>query len=532
MLNRFSAWGWAAPALIGAVILALGWPLASDQDLFLHLKTGQLTAERGFPALTDPFGYTDTAAPEETHSWLSQWLLFQTFRLGGENALRTLNGLALAFLVLGCFGFVLERKSATAAGVTAALVILAQSQIHTFRPVIFGQLAGATLLFWILGPERPWTTKRGIAAALLTALWANLHGSAVLAPALVGLRTRSFPWTFACAGAVLLNPRGPGFLADSLVILEMGRTLGIGEWVSATYPPVLWIAGAGTLWALFRKGRGDWTTLAALLLCVMAFTAHRHLAWLFFPLSVAGAALAGTVPLQTKTALLGIAVILWGGRFWVSGRAAAPIERATDFLETAGIEGPCFNHPGWGAYLVYRLHPKIAVAHTMRLLTHSKIFLWEKERWIAKGGMTLDEVIEMWPKTRLAILPATWPIPFIADSSKWAPIYVNDQAAVLLRKIPENAENWKRAERYYGERKLPFDSERGFLPKLAQEARPGWLESQEETGGWGRWPDPDKLNHARKTSVETWTQWLTWEGGASVPNPRRFYWKAGEPPKE
>lgn len=532
MLQRFSAWGWALPALVGAVVLALGWPIASDQDLFLHLKTGQLTAERGgLPARTDPFGYADPAAPEETHSWLSQWLLYQTFWLGGETGLRTLNGLALALILLGSFGFVLGRsRSPAAAGVTAALVILAQAQIHTFRPVVFGQLAGAVLLFWILGPDRPWTSKRGIAAALLTALWANVHGSAVIAPALVGLRTRSIPWTLACIGALMLNPRGPGLWLDSTVILEMGRTLRIGEWVSATYPPVLWIAAAGTLWALFRKGRRDWSVLAAVLLCAMAFTAHRHLAWLFFPLSVAGAALASTVPLQATTALIGIAVTLWGGRVWISPRTTAPIERTVDFLETTGIEGPCFNHPGWGAYLVFRLHPQIRVAHTMRLLTHRNIFLWEQKQWLTRGGMTLDEVIEKWPETRLAVLPSRWPIPFIADTAKWTLVYVNDQAAVLVRKIPENAENLIRVERYYQERRLPFDSEQGLMPKLVQEARPEWLETQEETGGWGRWPDPDKLNRARKDSVDTWTRWLLWNGISTVPTPQRFYWKEEPPP--
>ncbi len=532
MLKRFSPWAWALPGLLGALLLAVGWPLASDHDLYLHLKTGELTIERGLPGLNDRFSYTDPSAPEETHSWLSQVVLYETYHWGGETGLRALNTLLLFFLVGLCFRFVWRRgNSAAAAGLTAAFVVLAQAQVQTFRPVVISQALGAVLLFAILAPETPWTKKRGLAAVLLTALWANLHGSSLLAPLFVFLRTRRFGWTMACAAALLVNPRGPELWIDSLAIVDLGRSLAIGEWVSNVYPPILWIAAAGALWTLLKRGRNDWTAVTGAILVCLAFSAHRHLAWLFFPLCAAGAALASGVTLRASPALLGIAIALWGGRFWVSGLTTMPVERAVNFLQAAGLEGNVFNHPSWGAYLAFRLYPKIKVAHTMRLLTHKNIFLWEKERWFSQGGMTLDEVTQQWPETQIAFLPSSWPIPHLADPTQWAPIYVNNQAVILLRRTPANTENWKKAQSYYANRKLPFEEGPGLLPRLVDEIDPAWMRAQEEKGGWGRWPDPEKLSRAYNDSINTWKRWLSWKGESSPGAPERFYWKPSPPPQ-
>jgi len=512
------------------MIFAFSWPLASDQDLYLHLRSGEGIAQRGGPPATDPYGYTDPSAPEETHSWLSQWTLYEVKLHGGEDGLRFLNGLCVAFLFLCVFHFVWRRSnSAPAAGLATALAVLAQSQIHTFRPVIFGQVLAALLLFVILAPE-PWTNRRGIAACFVSALWANVHGSALLAPALIAIRTRRPRWILAAFLAQLLNPRGPGLWLDAAAILDSGKALGIGEWTSASFPPVLWIAALGTAWLLLKRGKDDWSALAAGLLCLVGFTGHRHLAWLFFPIAAAGRGLASSVPLPRATAALGMAVLLWGGRFWQSPRSTPPIPRTADFLADAGIEGPCFNHPGWGAYLSFRLNPKVKIAHDMRLLTHRNIFLWEKQKWDCCGGITLDEVTSKWPQTRFAVLPSHFPIPFLADPSSWGIVYANDQAAVLLRRGPEDEANWKRAERYYEDRGVPFDRKKGFLPRLASQTE--WLARQEEPGGWGRWPDPKKVEAEREASAENWKQWLAFEGVGAVLKPQRFYWKAGRSPDQ
>ncbi len=530
MAKRLSLLCWAAPALLGALIFALSWPLASDQDLYLHLKSGEDISLRGGPTLTDSYAYTAPGAPEETHSWLSQWALYKVRLHGGETGLRILNGLCVLFLFLAVFRFVWRLSgSAPAAGVATALAVLAQSQIHTFRPVVFGQVLAAILLFLILAPE-PWTNRRGIAACFVSLLWANLHGSALLAPALVAIRTRRPRWILATFLVQLANPKGPGLWLDTMAILDSGRTLGIGEWTSASFPPILWIAAAGTAWLLLKKGREDWTALAAGLLCLVAFSGHRHLAWLFFPIAAAGAALARSVPLSAANAALGIAVLLWGGRFWQSPRSMPPIHRTADFLLATGIEGNCFNHPGWGAYLSYRLDPKVKIAHNMRLFTHREIFLWEKRKWDSDGGIALDEVTAKWPDTRFAVLPSYYPIPFLADPAKWGIAYANDQAAVLLRRGAEEEANWERVERYYKENGVPFDRKRGFLPRLA--AKTDWLTKQEEPGDWGLWPDPKRRQLAREADEANWKQWLSFEGVDTVLKTERFYWKAGPSPDQ
>lgn len=532
MPKRISHWLWALPSLLGALVLAFGWPLASDQDLYLHLKTGERTEQLGgWPARTDSFSYTDPGAPEETHSWLSQWILYRVHAAHGPAGVRALNALALLGLIALLYLYVWQRGgSAPAAGMAAALAVVAQGKVQTFRPLVLGQLAAAVLLFGILDPSRPWNRRRGFAALGLCALWSNLHGSALIAPLFLLLRTRNAFWMLGAAAAVCLNPSGPAIWADSILILQTGKSLGIGEWTNPAPPTILWIATIGAGWALLRHPK-DWTAVAAVGLCALAFSAHRHVAWLFFSIAASAGLIARTVPIRTASAALGIAVALWGSRFWVSGRSTPRIDRTVDFLEATGVEGPAFNHPGWGSYLVFRLHPKIPVAHTMRLLTHRRTLEWEKDQWVKLGGLSLADVVERWPETRLAILPAKWPIPYFADPRDWGIAYVNDQAAVLLRKFPENEENWKRIEAYYSAQHVPFSRDKGFIPGDAYAQRPDWWTQQEEPGGWGRWPDPEKVSDANRIVRETESRWLAWPGVGQVPHPQRFYWKDGRAPQ-
>src|SRR4051812_19199871 len=76
--------------LAGAAAMVYGWPFATDYDIFLHLKTGQLTLELGHILRHDIFTYTAAGHPDETHSWGSQvifWLLFRAFGPAGLYAL-------------------------------------------------------------------------------------------------------------------------------------------------------------------------------------------------------------------------------------------------------------------------------------------------------------------------------------------------------------------------------------------------------------------------------------------------------------
>ena len=76
-----------------------------------------------------------------------------------------------------------------------------------------------------------------------------------------------------------------------------------------------------------------------------------------------------------------------------------PITKTTDFLADAGITGNIFNHPSWGSSLVYRLYPKIKVAHTMRLQVHRDLLELELVTIRSSGSILLPEILKKYPET-------------------------------------------------------------------------------------------------------------------------------------
>src|SRR5271165_4857800 len=72
----------AALALIVAV-LSVYECRQTDPDTWGHLRYGQFSAEHGPSDSTDPFAYTSEGLTWHRHEWLSQWLLWQAYHLGG-----------------------------------------------------------------------------------------------------------------------------------------------------------------------------------------------------------------------------------------------------------------------------------------------------------------------------------------------------------------------------------------------------------------------------------------------------------------
>jgi tetratricopeptide (TPR) repeat protein len=187
----------AIEKLLAVLLCSLAFLLAStparNSDLWLHLASGRWLSTERLPDGTDPFSSTTQGVFWVNHTWLSDILLYQIFKLGDGKALIVAKGALVAVLaaLLLCF----RRRSDGMGVLTLAgfAAVLALGPWLVLQPALLS-LVGVLLTLYLL--ERP-SLVEGIAAERarrprwllvpLFALWANLDAWFVLGPILVGL---------------------------------------------------------------------------------------------------------------------------------------------------------------------------------------------------------------------------------------------------------------------------------------------------------------------------------------------------------
>jgi hypothetical protein len=179
---------------MGGLAFLLASTPAHNSDLWLHLASGRwLLSKGGLPDGTDPFSSTTQGVFWVNHTWLSDRILYQIYKLGGGTALVVGKAILIALLaaLLFCFRRRGEGSAVLPLAVLAALLALGPWLL--VQPALVS-LLGVVLTLYLL--ERP-SLLEGDAAARarrgrwllvpLFALWANLDGWFVLGPVLVGL---------------------------------------------------------------------------------------------------------------------------------------------------------------------------------------------------------------------------------------------------------------------------------------------------------------------------------------------------------
>ncbi len=183
----------AGLAALAALILALNVTPITNNDLFLHLRTGALILETGHVPHVDDYSALAMGRPFIAHEWLAGVV----FRLA-EVAGRGLGPSALIFLkcaVALAVAFALYRAArlwgaaAEVALPCLALVMILAAARFLERPHIFAWLLLALLLVVLARRSartrsgRPGGWPWGLVA--IQVLWTNLHGSFFLGPAVV-----------------------------------------------------------------------------------------------------------------------------------------------------------------------------------------------------------------------------------------------------------------------------------------------------------------------------------------------------------
>ena len=342
-------------------------------DLFWHLATGKTILESGIPR-EDPF------AAHSSGEWINHAWGFDIVARGVEAAVG-LDGLLLFRIALVAgLGWLVFRilclkgwEEWPAFAMVFLVLTLARHRLD-LRPDLLAHLWLALLFLLVLEKRHAWVP------ALMLA-WVNTHASFLmgwgLALFLLGVeawreRTRR-AWVVWGATLVipLLNPFGWKAFTTPIALQAQVRTMGLvnPEWQAPAFglfPAFFIVLAAAMVWlVLGRKAlRPEHLVMAPL--AVMAAASLRFIGFFAVGLAFALPKPGGTPRGRTAlvAALTGVAAIGLGSSFryfsspgWGLNASILPV-RETEFIRGSRMEGPMFNSPGFGGYLIHALYPE------------------------------------------------------------------------------------------------------------------------------------------------------------------------------
>jgi|SRR5215216_2346997 len=206
---------WLSLALL--ILLPIAFFLSiTPHDYWFYVRIGRDILESGAIPRVDTFSYTFPGRPIFYQPWLAAVIFWWAHSLGGATLTFLLRGvcIAAAYALI----WALMRHLGTGTKLATFLTILlglSSSMNWSMRPQMFAYPLFA-LVLWVLWhwqngrPKLLWTLP------IAVLLWANLHGSFILAFVLIGSalvfgagdRKRLIPWFVLSLLATLINPRG------------------------------------------------------------------------------------------------------------------------------------------------------------------------------------------------------------------------------------------------------------------------------------------------------------------------------------
>lgn len=447
---------WPLAALVFAFVFALGMSSVHEPSTWISIRTGAKILSSGVLPRAETFSYGAGGGSWSTHSWLSDALFAKLDAVGGPGLLSALKSAALA----GGFALLLpiNHGSPLVAATLLCLGACAGWAGFTETAACFDFLFFA-LFVRLLRPRHRFEWTAAAAAAGLTALWANLHGSvAPLALWMVGLkvfkaslrttaRERLGYWAMMLACAVLLswNPLGWGVVrhvfSDAVGSPDSWRTplfslygvLAAGGLVSCFFTLqqefVTTLACANVLaLSLVLPGLRP---LAALAACPLIALALGHF---FKPRQ-------DTWPRVARWSAVAIA-LFFVFRLAVTrplsrlrGYGAPSLSGAVNFLSVNGVKGRMFNESESGSELAGLTDRLVFVDGRPGLYNAS--FRREAEDW-PRLFHALDSVYRFdyaVLRNRRAAAPAR----ILDEDPQWRLAYADDRALVYLKTAGPNA---------------------------------------------------------------------------------------------
>lgn len=282
---------WVGALALYATILLVGLPKLLAPDTWLALVGGREIVASGLPR-HDTLTTWAAGAPWIDQPWLGQLLLYGADTAGGVRLVLLTGAAALvaAFVLAAAYG---RRRGASAGAVGVVLIgafVAAAASTAVRTETLVYPLFVAVM--WLLLEDGRRPSRRVLLVLPLLVVWANVHGSVLLAAALAALygllivRTRP-----GIAAALLLSPAAlvaTPYGLDSIGYVRdtAGNTIFpslLDEWAPTSFPADwrFFAVAAVTGWLLARGSEvTSFERAAFLVLLVAGLTASRYTVWL------------------------------------------------------------------------------------------------------------------------------------------------------------------------------------------------------------------------------------------------------------
>lgn len=413
----------------------------------------------------------------------------------------------LALVVAALLGALLEaglaRASAGEGGHAAlararrlALFGVAAVLVTGLNPRGFDQHAtfftesGAGLIWRIRDdflPWRPWSLPDppGLAFTKLAWVLCNLLFAAFFAAA--ALRARRW-WRRRDAASLA---------AFDAVHFGLGAAACVASLVAVRFH---WLAFFPLLYLLRPLAREPWSARARMAACAACLGLAAALPW-----SAGAPAFRSEVAREPR----GYAAP------WLDVRYCGEGER---FLADAGLEGRLYHPFNLGGFLGYWLAPRLRTFIDGRL-DHVPAEVLDDYLAIRRTSLRgptapLRERLDRWGVD--VFFADTFPEAWYPDREsgyhlrrlpEWSPVFVTRTHAVHLRRNPRNRANWLRVARYWSERSVPFDPQRGFDAARVVREAPAWAREHglvlpDEEALEARAADPEAPERSRAAALE------------------------------
>ena len=465
---------WLSLALLFLLPIAFFFSI-TPHDYWFYVRLGRDILESGYIPRVDSFSYTFPGRPIFYQPWLSAVIFWLAYSAGGATLTFLLRGLCIAT----AYGLIWALMRAAGTGIKLATVLtillgLSSSMNWSVRPQMFAYPLFVGML-WIVWRWQNGQPKGMWLLPIITLLWANLHGSFVLAFFLMGSalllgagdRKQLTIWLGLSLLATVINPRGifvwqfvSGMLtspSDQLFATEWRPPVNAGWQMNIFFAWLLLFIPLAALsprrlsileWIWFL-GFG-WLALSGLryviwFMFIMALLSGPMLTELLRPFTREttrnsnprfNTVLAATLLLLPLLMLPGLRESWWKDSPPLYHQATTPIAATEWLVAHPDLPGPFFAEYTFGSYLTFAL--------PSRLLWIDNRFNayppehWEKYQTISSAKPGWDEFLDQ-DKVNLLLLSLTSQsnlVQAVEESSEWCEQYRDRTAVIFSRCEP------------------------------------------------------------------------------------------------
>lgn len=482
-------------ACFSALVVVLSFTNFADYDYWWHVKKGENIVNTGKISNPDTFSYTFSGQPDEDGEWIADFIIYESYNIGGlagSNFLKSLLLLLTFLFLFGVFRTLSQKKQFWLIASIFTLVIILFSMRFTLfvRPFLFSYLFFSAFIFFLLQYS---IRKKNIYLfflCLIQILWANSSSGAIFGIVIIGLYILSnliiekkINPKLLIIGALILisfciNPSGPKHILLYVVnfIPQESRNVifSVGEHQPLSFQLLFGygllytfcfqlVVATGIVEIAFFKGYKRLFLLSLFITFLLPTTIMIRLIS-FFCLASAGFVflflerifcLLPELSIKYKLFVnIGVCILLLGLAYYSSKsttyvfgsqiKSDAFPEEAITFLDENGVEGKMFNSYSIGGFTIWKApHRKVFIDGRAGHL-YSPEFNSQYEE-ILKNADAWKKAESDWgfnyALLEYDIRSGGKHFPFhLNDNPDWALVYWDNHSAVYLKRNPNNLE--------------------------------------------------------------------------------------------